>query len=207
MKRDEIDWTILKWSVINIVACLFISSLIAAGSYYFMGKIQAQSQQSRRMFQSISQRYLAVDEEERLIKQFYHEFVDYYNKGIIGREHRLNWIEILRQSSEQTQLPSLNYEITSRGEFTPEYAINPGRYRLFSSSMRLDLGLLHEVDLLQLFRDLDEQAEGAYSVSECTFDRKNPEITESRDTANITVKCLLNWFTIELASGEKLDLP
>src|SRR3990172_943992 len=119
MKRDEIDWTILKWSVINIVACLFISSLIAAGSYYFMGKIQAQSQQSRRMFQSISQRYLAVDEEERLIKQFYHEFVDYYNKGIIGREHRLNWIEILRQSSEQTQLPSLNYEITSRRQFTP----------------------------------------------------------------------------------------
>ncbi len=205
MKRDDIDWTILKGSVISFMVCLLISSLIASVSYYFRETMQAEFQKNKKNFQSISRRYLAVDEEERLIRQFYPEFVDLYNTGIIGREHRLNWIEVLRQAGERIMLPSLSYEISSQKEYTPEYSINHGRFQLFSSSMQLNLGLLYEGDLQQLLRDLDKQAEGTYSVSECTFNKRG-QVIKDKDTANISAECQLQWFTIKLANGVKLEL-
>lgn len=205
MKKDEFDWTIMKWSVINVLVCLLVSSSLAVGSYYFREKMEAINLQKKRSFQSISQRYLAIDEEEKLIRQYFPEFVGFDSAGIIGREHRLNWIEILRQISEEIQLPALSYEISSREEFTPEYPVSLGVFRLFSSSMRLDLGLLHEGDLLQLLKGLDERAEGTYTVSECEISRKGKEITRGKGDTNINAKCLLNWFTIELANGQKLE--
>ena len=205
MKRDDIDWTILKGSVISFMVCLLISGLFAGGSYYFRDRAQIEFQQNKNKFQSISRRYLAVDEEERLIRQFYPEFVDLYNTGIIGREHRLNWIEVLRQVGERIMLPSLSYQISSQEVYTPGYSINLGGFQLFRSSMQLNLGLLHEGDLQQLLKNLDEQAEGTYSVSECTFNNRSQEI-KNKDTANISAECLLQWFTIKLANGVKLEL-
>ena len=130
MKRADIDWTILKGSLIAFIACLLISGLLAGGSHYFRESAQVDFKKNKNNFQSISRRYLAVDEEERLIRQFYPQFVDLYNAGIIGREHRLNWIEVLRQVGERIMLPSLSYQISSQEVYTPGYSINLGGFQL-----------------------------------------------------------------------------
>jgi len=204
MKRDEIDWSILKVPLITLVACLLIGGLLAGGSYYFKEEKGKEYSQYKRNFQTISQRYLAIDEEEKKIKEFYPRFIELYDNGLIGEEHRLNWLEVLRESGESIQIPAMSYKIDSQKRYVPEFSINMGSFQLFSSSMELELGLLHEGDLIRLLKNLDNNADGSYTVSGCKFSLASREIHSNPDKPNIAATCTLQWFTIKLANGKEL---
>ncbi|RKZ44289.1 MAG: hypothetical protein DRQ58_11600, partial [Gammaproteobacteria bacterium] len=154
----------------------------------------------------ISQKYLAVDEDEEIIRQYYPEFIALYKKGFVGREHRLNWIETLRASSERVKLPGLAYSIYPQEEYSPGFSINMGRFALYSSVMRLSVDMLHEGDLLRLIKDMNEHVEGIFTITECNFKRSNRELIERRDATNITVDCELQWLNIRLADGAEIKL-
>lgn len=72
--------------------------------------------------------------------------------------------------------------------------------------MKLELGLLHENDLASLLQDLDEKAPGIYTVKECTLKRAQNVVAEKPDEENVKAECELLWFTLSLASGEKISL-
>ncbi len=207
MKPADIEWSILRGALIMLGVCLLMNIGLVQGSDYFKQTRQTQYNKNNSSFLGISRRYLAVDQEEQLINQYYSEFVQAGNNGLIGEEHRLNWIETLRRSDEKIKFPSLGYEILSRQEFIPEFQVDSGPYRFYFSEMNLKAGLLHEGDLLELLDYLDKHAEGAYSVSECQFRRLEQEINESAsDKPNISLECVLKWITLDLADGGKLEL-
>ncbi len=204
--KNEIDWSILKKSLIFLSLSLVISSTLIGASYYFNSNLNKEYNNNKSIFQSISRRYLDVDHEEKLLRDYYPQFVELYRQGIIGREKRLNWIEALRQASEKIRLPSLNYSINSQEEHIPEYSINYSGYTLYRSSMELNLGLLHEGDLFKLMDYMNRAADGIYTISECSFSMKGREIKFEKNSANISVQCLLNWITIDLPGGQEIKI-
>ncbi len=206
MKRKDIDWSILRGSLILLVVCIIIGSGIIFGSYYFYKQMELGYRRNNAQFQSISQRYLAVDEEEKMIKQFYPRFVSLYKKGVIGKEHRLNWVEVLRKSGDKIKVPLLNYVIKSQNIYTPGFAVSLGRYQLRSSNMTLSMQLLHEGDLFFIFDELDKNAEGLYNISSCEMTASFSELKDDPKASNITAKCELQWFTISLADGRELEV-
>jgi len=206
MKRKDIDWSILRGSLILLVICIIFAGGITFGSYYFFNRMQQEYRRNNAQFQSISQRYLAVDEEAKMIKQFYPRFVSLYKEGIIGKEHRLNWVEVLRKSGDKIKVPLLNYVIKSQNSYTPGFAVNPGRYQLRSSNMTLSMQLLHEGDLFYIFDALDKDAEGLYNVTSCEMSAGFSELNDNPKASNIRVKCELQWFTISLADGKDLEV-
>jgi hypothetical protein len=163
-------------------------------------------ERNKSLFQSISRRYLDVDQEEKLLRDYYPQFVKLYKQGVIGREKRLNWIEGLREAGESIKLPSLNYSISSQEKYIPEYSINYSGYTLYRSSMELKLGLLHEGDLFKLIDHLNNDAEGVYTISECTFKRNGNEINFEKNAVNISATCLLHWITINLAGSQGIEI-
>ncbi len=206
MNNKHIDWSIIRGSLIGLIISLLLGGLLIGSSFYFKEQMKKEYVRNNAGFQSISQRYLAVDEEEKLIRKFYPSFIKLYNQGVIGKEHRLNWIEVLRSAGEAIMLPSLSYEIKSQNIYTPAFSVNLGRYRIFSSEMTLDMQLLHEGDLFSLLESLDKNAKGLYSMSRCSMDNRLPGITEAISAANIGVKCDVIWFTIKLADGTELQV-
>ena len=206
MKREDIDWSILTGALITLTASLLVGGLIIGLSYYFENRMELEFNTNNAKFQEISRRYLSVDEEEKLIKKFYPRFVDLYNEGVIGREQRLNWLEVLRAVGEHKRLPGLNYEIKSQSVYSPQFPAVLGRYQLYSSDMSLNMQLLHEVDLLDVLEFMDKNTQGLYSVSECRFSRAGQEITMNAHTGNIVTRCDLNWFTIKLADGTEIKV-
>lgn len=204
--KNGLDWSILKRPLIGLCVCMVIASSLIGVSYYFNSELEKEYNRNKSSFQSISRRYLDVDQEEKLLIDFYPRFVNLYNKGIIGREKRLNWIESLRQAGESVKLPSLTYSINSQEEHVPEYGINYSGYTIYRSSMKLNLGLLHEGDLFKLFDYIDNNADGIYTLSECSFSMTANEIRFDRDHSNISASCLVNWLTIDLAGGQEIKI-
>lgn len=206
MKRSNIDWSVLRGSMIIFSLCLIISAGLLVGSFYFKDNMHKEYMRNNAMFRLVSNKYFAVDEEEKLIKKFYPLFVDLYNEGVIGRERRLNWIEMLRKAGEDIKIPGLSYEIKSQEVYKPGFPVKLGQYKLYRSVMNLNMQLLHEGDLFRLFEALDNNALGSYNVSNCTIAAKGKEISDNTESGNLIVRCELSWYTIKLANGKELKV-
>ena len=206
MTRDELDWSVIKFSTIIFTAVLLVSIALIFGSWSFKQDMLREYNKNKALFNSISQRYLAVDEDEKIIRQHYPEFIALYKKGIVGREHRLNWIETLRASSERIKLPGLTYGISPQETYTPGFNVNLGRFALYSSAMKLNIGMLHEGDLSRLIKDLNEHADGMFTITECRFTRSSATLIESHDAKNVTANCELQWLNMRMADGSEIKL-
>ena len=206
MLRKDIDWSIISGVLISLLLSIAVSSSLVAGSYYFKNAMNREYIKNNALFMNISQRYLAIDEEAKRIQKYLPEFINLYNRGVIGKEQRLNWIEVLQNAGARIKLPSLSYSISSQTDFKPPYPIVMGSYKLYKSEMTLDLQLLHEGDLLSLLDVINNEARGEYNLTSCNFDRTNRDIVERPNTANIKVSCVLEWYTIKLANGKEIKI-
>jgi hypothetical protein len=207
MKREDIDWSVLRGALIGFVLCVTAGGLLAGGGHVLMKRKQLEFARNNVQFQAISGRYLAVDEEEKQIKKYYPRFLELYHGGVIGREERLNWIETLRDAGERLRIPSLNYEISSQGVHAPAFPVTLGRYQLYGSAMTLNLQALHEGDLLRLLQLLDTRAAGHYSLQSCRIGKLGQALnTLTAERPNLGVQCELTWFTIKLADGTEIKV-
>ena len=206
MKSKDIDWKVLRGALITLTVSLLLAGGVVGSSYYFQENMKKEYRRHDAQFKSISGRYLAIDEEERLIKKYFPVFVELYNRGVIGREQRLHWIETMRKAGEEINLPMLNYQIKSQSEYIPGFQVTLGKYKLYSSTVSLSMQLSHEGDLFMLLEELSERANGIYNVSRCKMRSDSEIVTNIPNAANITVECDLQWFTIKLADGTEIKV-
>ncbi len=206
MTRDELDWSVIKFPTIIFIVVLLVSVALIYGSWTFKEDMFSEYKKNKAMFTAISQQYLAVDENEKIIRQYYPEFIALYKKGFVGREHRLNWIETLRAASERIKLPGLTYDISPQEEYSPEFSTNMGRFALYSSTMKLNISMLHEGDLSRFIEDINEHVEGIFTITKCRFIRTSKKLIEKRDAKNIIADCELQWINIRMADGSEIKL-
>lgn len=207
MQRNFIDWQQMRATVVLLVLAMLICGSLIGGSLYFKGQMDQEFRRNNAIFQGNSKRYLAVDEEDKTIREYYPKFIHLYNYGEIGQERRLDWIETLRRAGVDIKLPSLSYSIESQKAFVPNFVINMGRYRLFKSDMSLKMQLLHEGDLFNLLNELDRHAKGLYRVSNCKLiNNVKGKLTDDPNAANVSADCLLEWFTLKLADGSEIKV-
>ena len=196
MKASDIDWSILRGALIFLGAALVISVALLVGSEYIWVQASDAHDSERRQLNSVRSQYQSLDDERRLIEDYLPKFEELETKGIIGPEHRLNWVEALRQAAALVKPPGLRYQIYEQEEYTPEFPVEVGALKLYGSDMRLEIGLLHEGDLPAVLRVLRRQAQGVYSVRDCTLTRVEAELKKDPKKANLNATCDLTWFTI-----------
>ncbi len=204
--NSNIEFSMIRGALIVLLVSIAIAALMIWFSYYFRGEMFAEYSKHKTQFQNISQRYLAVDQEEKNIRDFYPSYAALYEIGIIGREHRLNWIETLRNLGQEIQIPSVGYQINSQTEYDNRFPVTQGSFKVYVSSMDLNLQLLHEGDLVNLMQKLNENANGIYSIRSCELVRKNDVIKRSTTTSNVDAKCELEWFNIKKSDGTELSI-
>ena len=204
--ENKLDWSVLQGSVITFVVSIAISAALIGSTWYYKDKMHREYQMQKSRFQSISNQYLAVDQEEKLIRDYYPKFVELYNKGIIGQERRLTWIETLNNAEDRIKLPSITYDIASQNKYVPDYSLNIGNFQIYSSPMKLNMNLLHEGDLKKLLDALSTNAPGIYNVSNCKLRPSGQIILDDASKGNITAECELKWFNIKKSDGSEIKL-
>ncbi len=206
MASNRVDWSILRGTLVVFVFSLAVAAGMVSASFYFRQNMERQYQANHAEFREASLKYLAVDDEERIIAQFLPEFRRLYERGLLGRERRLSWLETLRRSGDANGLPQLAYKLDAQRVAKPDFNITLGEYQLYASTMTLNLGLLHEGDLLQLLQALDREALGQYSIKRCQLQRASENIDTSGQLANLSAECTLDWWTINLSGERSLKL-
>ncbi|MET0321234.1 MAG: hypothetical protein ABW069_10985 [Duganella sp.] len=160
-------------------------------------------QRAQRQRDAAYSRYAHVDNEKRDIRLFQQRYVELRQRGLIGDERRLEWVDAIRQVQEELQLPPLSYEIDPQQPVRLEAALDLGEYQLRGSRMRLHMELLHEMDLFDFFAGL--HARGFFAAQDCSIKRlataSGTQDTAGSAGATLGADCTLNWITMAPAAN------
>jgi hypothetical protein len=182
------------------VALLMIA--IGAAALYYSHSARTRAELARDLVMAQRQesdgKLKQVRDEEIEIKQKSILFTRLQERGIIGPEQRLEWVELLKEIRDKRRLIDLQYEIA------PQRLLdgNPtGSYAFHSSAMKLQLRLLHEEDLTRLIGDLRSQAKALIRVRSCDVARLPASADErSGRRANLSAECEIDWLTLREVS-------
>ena len=197
MKLAEVDWVVVRGALIFLVVALIVSSTLAYAGVHFGEQAEQGINSERRQLTAVRSQYQTIDDKQRIIELYLPLYEILEERGIVGKERRLSWVETLKAVAEEVQLPSLRYELFPQEELVAEFPLQQGVYRVYSSEMRLDMALLHEGDLPVLLRELQRKATGLFTVSSCLLLRNGQVLTMTPKAKNITASCRLKWYTIK----------
>ncbi|GHU33952.1 hypothetical protein AGMMS50256_26880 [Betaproteobacteria bacterium] len=141
--------------------------------------------------------------EEDEIRQKAVLFKRLQERGVIGEEQRLEWVELLKEIRDQRRLLEIRYE------FSPQRALHGAphtldgaqteTFGLYASTMKLQVRLLHEEDLIRLLDDLRRQARALIQIKRCDLSRlprTNADSVNSALQGHLQADCLIDWITL-----------
>lgn len=156
----------------------------------------AQSQRS-----ASQQRLAQSRDEEQEIKQKIARYNTLVARGIIGEEHRLDWVEEINAIKSARQLYDLQYEIAPQKPI--DTTILPGAggsYEFYASTMQLTLQLLHEEDLINFLADLRAKVHADIRPRSCDVARLPKTAAGGADKRGpqplLKAECTLDWITV-----------
>lgn len=163
------EFRLIRTAVITALATLVIGISLVVITWNSQQQADDELARAQRLRDTAYARYTHVDNEKRDIRNFQQRYVELVQRGLIGEERRLDWVDAIRQAQEGQQLPPLTYEMDPQQPVRLEAALDLGAYQLRGSRMRVHMELLHEMQLFDFFADLHER--GFFAVQDCTVKR------------------------------------
>lgn len=149
----------------------------------------------QQLLNEATQRYQDSGQEKANIIKYLPQYQTLINDGAIGEERRIEWVDKLRTIHRDNKLFSIKYEIGAQENYTPNFNLNVGPFKLQRSVMKMELAMLHEGDLITLLDALMHQQSAPFMIRTCEIQRITPNIGTSL-VPNMQSKCELDWMTI-----------
>ena len=114
---------------------------------------------------------------------------------IIGDEQRLEWADAMTRIRNARELLDLRYTVAKQRTIA-SIPGKPANVDFFASTMKVDVALLHEGDLLAFLRDLRESANAYYAVKRCQMTRSPSAATGLSIVPRLRADCDIDLITI-----------
>jgi len=154
---------------------------------------QAAAAQAER--RQATERLARISEEEREVI----EKLDVYKRlktlNILGEERRLEWADAITRIRTQRELLDLSYRVDRQRLLTSAPG-KPANVDFFASTMRVQLALLHEEDLLRFLGDLRDSGNAYYAVRRCSLTRIAQPPASAQISPRLRGECEIDLITI-----------
>ncbi len=186
----------LRWSLLLLLAAALLAAAAVAAALHFDRQAAQEHQRARALQQETQARLARVNEDEREIRAKIARYQELVGSGRIAPERRLEWVETLRHIKESRKLLGLDYEIAPQRPLDDKQP-EAGGHLFLASTMKLEMPLLHEDDLLGLIADLKQQVHAIVSVRSCTIDRVPAAGARPAVAATLRAQCVIDWITLQ----------
>lgn len=192
MKFTSQDFQRLQWALLFLA----LSLLVAGGATWFALAMKKQTAQAYTAATSaekeMENKISRARGEEQELREKITRFQLLKNRGIVGAEQRLDWVEAIGRIKAARRISQFDYEFAPQRPV--DAAILPsgaaaGGFTLMASQMQLHMLLLHEGDLLNALDDLRATAPALIQVRGCKIDHSAG--------AQLTADCTLEWITFK----------
>ena len=149
---------------------------------------RAESQQATRRLNSIA-------EEEREVNRNIEVYRQLKQLNVIGPERRLEWVDAMARIRASRELLDLRYRV-ERQRLIASAAGKPSNVDFYASTMKVELALLHEGDLLGFLADLRASGNAYYSVQRCAMARTGQAATGTSLVPRLRASCDIDLITV-----------
>jgi hypothetical protein len=176
-------------------------ALLAAGAFLVQmsGDALASAQRSLAAAQKerseSTERLARIAEEEREVSQKLDVYRRLRSLNVLGEERRLEWADAITRIRTQRELLDLRYRV-ERQQLLYSAVGKPANVDFFASTMKVDLALLHEEDLLRFLTDLRASGNAYYSVKRCAIQRTGQAATGTTMAPRLRADCEIDLITI-----------
>jgi len=180
------------------------ATLIAAGAV-LIGFIGRQLADANVKFAAVKnervqarERLARISEEEREVKERIEVYRRLRDLHVIGKERRLDWVDAIQRIRTSREMLDVRYVIEPQKLLT-SLPGKPGTVDFHSSTMRLELALLHEGDLLGFLDDLRDAGNAYVSVRRCNVTKSNTGAIPPGAvtlTPRLWAECLIDLITV-----------
>lgn len=209
MKLEKQDWQKLQTPLIMLGLAIAITVLLFTLAQTYSNNQEEALKNQQNQLNSARQRYQSSGAEKDMITEFLPKYQALINKGFIGEERRIEWVEELRLQHISHKLFDIKYNIGPQEDYKPIFASNLGVFVLHRSIMKVDLDMLHEGDILQLTESLSEKNTTPFMLRDCEITRLNNNGALNKQLlANLHALCELDWLTLrEPTNGQATVNP
>jgi hypothetical protein len=167
--RDDLKQLRMPLAVAIVLFALGAGCLIASG--YYLDEAKAVRDATRLSRVAAQERVLRVAEEEREIREDLVHYEQMRQRGIVGEQSRLDWIESIARIKNDRKLFEIRYNFEAQKPLDYPGLVSTGTTEFVVSRLKLDMLLLHEGDLLNFLADLQSGIKAYVSVRNCTVTR------------------------------------
>jgi len=176
-------------------------ALLAAGAgliYWIEQEQRAAHQQlagAREQRNQARDRLTRIAEEEKEVSDKLQVYRRLKSLHILGEEQRLEWADAMTRIRNSRELLDLRYSV-GRQQTIASVPGKPANVDFYSSTMKVDIALLHEGDLLGFLHDLRESGNAFYSVRRCAIRRTGIAATGASIVPRLRAECDIDLITI-----------
>ena len=141
------------------------------------------------------ERLTRIAEEEKEVSDKLEVYRRLKNLHILGEERRLEWADAMTRIRTSRELLDLRY-IVERQRLLVSAPGKPANVDFHASTMKVDIALLHEGDLLGFLRDLRDSGNAYYAVKRCVITRTGSAPTGASIVPRLRAECEVDLITI-----------
>lgn len=151
--------------------------------------------------QQAQERLVRIAEEEREVKENIEVYRRLKELGVIGEERRLEWVDAMARIRSQRGLLDLRYQV-ERQKLLKSMPGKPANVDVRSSTMNVELALLHEGDLLRFLDDVRASGNAHHSVRRCSINRIGHEAAGATIAPRLRAVCEIDLITLLEGTGK-----
>ncbi|HSD41988.1 MAG TPA: hypothetical protein VLD36_08975 [Burkholderiales bacterium] len=159
-------------------------------------KTDAEQKAAAAERQNAQNRLARATEEEREIRERLVDYRKLRDRGLIGDEQRLEWVERIVEIKSRRKLFDLKYSIEPQRAAEYPGIAGAGDVEFMVSSMKVDIALLHEEDLFRFLEDLRSALNSHVLVRSCTMLRIDRGGSERAVGPRLRADCAIDLVTI-----------
>lgn len=142
-----------------------------------------------------AERLSRIAEEEREVSQNLDIYKQLKSLNVLGEERRLEWADAITRIRSQRELLDLRYRV-ERQKLLVSAPGKPANVDFYASTMKVELALLHEEDLLRFLADLRASGNAYYAVKRCAMERTGQAATGTTMTPRLRGECEIDLITV-----------
>lgn len=208
MMRFEVDWPYVRRYTMRPALSALVALVILVVANWLHDKQERQFDELSANYDAVHEDYDALVHQRRLVDRYHRRYQRFHDLGFVGRESRLDWVETLRTTSNELNVPRVSYAIEPQLEVIPPvHSVLGGEgIQLRASKVRLAMGLLHELDLLRFFDTLQASAPGLLKVDACELAWQAETGARASTDVNLSATCTIQLYSV-ITSDVSNDNP
>lgn len=195
MNWRDLDWGHLRQGLLSATLVLIACAVVWGATTAYRTSATTTLASEQQTLDGLEAERGELTERREARRKFASIYQQLSADGVVGDEQRLAWVQATREASRELHLPYLRYTTSAQQAYEAPWLVPGVAAPVRVTVMDLQLGLVHELELLRLLAQL-EQAPGRPMVRSCSLERLGMDKAPEPNAANLTASCQLALYSI-----------